>query len=149
MTLVNELGSVEAFVKALFPSVVTVKQTVPLQPVAGTFVIRFQNGSTESETAHHFRNSRDYQLVYFGTSAADVLAKMDAVSSALYQTLLIPISGSLRYIRVDQFSMSAPFKTDNDVHAIIGVLSTEVRQARTQQVYDKIAQVYTRYITIP
>lgn len=148
MTLVNELASVEAFVRAKLPTVATVKQTVPLKPEPGTFVIRFQNGSTESETAAHFRHDRDYQFVYFGTSAADVLTKMDTVAGALYQTLLIPINGSLRYIRVDQFSMSAPFKTENDVHAVIGVLSTEVREARTQQAYDKIAHVYTQFITI-
>ncbi|MGF9711625.1 hypothetical protein [Paenibacillus naphthalenovorans] len=146
MTLVNDLISVENFVKAKFPTAVTEKQTPPKKPVANTFVIRFQNDSRESETRFHYRTDREYQIVYFGADASDVLTKMDALSKALYQIQLIPINGSLRYIRIESFSFSQPFETDNKLFACIGVLSTQVREARDQQVYEKIMHVYTRYI---
>lgn len=146
MTLINDIISVENFVKAKFPTALTEKQTPPKQPPPGLFVIRLQNDRRESETRLHFRTDRDYQIVYYAKTAPDVLAKMDALSTALYQTQLIPISGSLRYIRVESFTFSQPFLTQNDLYAGIGVLSTQVRQARDQQAYDKIQHVYARYL---
>jgi hypothetical protein len=141
VTLINDIVSVEAFVKARFTTSTTVKQTVPLKPAANTFVIRLQSSSSESETAYHFRNDREYQIVYYGDTALDVLTKLDTLTTALEQTRVIPINGSLRYIRVGAISVSMPFKTDNDLYAAILVVSTEVRQARTQEAYAKMAQV--------
>lgn len=144
MALINDLVSVENFVKSVSPTSITEKQTVPLKPAANTFVIRFQNDSRELETAYHYRIDREYQIVYLGANPADVLTKMDALSKALYQTKLIPINGSMRYIHVESFSISQPFQTDNDLYAVIGVLATEIREARDQATYEKIAQVYTQ-----
>jgi hypothetical protein len=141
LTIVNDLISVEKYVKALFPTAATYKQTIPLVPVPNTFVVRFLTGSPESETAYHFRVDRDYQLIYFGATELDVLTKVGAVESALFQRKLIPIDGSLRYIRVENVASSAPFRTDNELFAAIIVLSTEVRQARDQAEYVKIANV--------
>lgn len=147
MALVNELISVENFVKAKFPTAHTEKQTPPKQPTANTFVIRYLDGRLTSETAYHFRTDREYQIVYYGADAADVLTKMDALSTALYQVKLIPINGSLRYIRVETFAFSQPFQTDNDkLFACIGVLSTQVREARDQIAYEKIQNVFARYL---
>ncbi|WP_010495080.1 hypothetical protein [Paenibacillus elgii] len=150
MTLIDDIVSVEGFVKAKFPTATTVKQTLPKQPAAGTFVIRFQNDSRESETAFHFRTDRDYQIVYFGARADEVLAKMDALSTTLYQTQVIPrTDGSLRYVRVESFAFSQPFKTENELFACIGVLSAQTRTARDQQTYEKMMNVYARLITAP
>jgi hypothetical protein len=146
VTLVNDIVSVENFVKSVNPTALTFKQTPPKEPVPNTFVIRFQSESRESETALHWRTEREYQIIYFGADAADVLTKMDALSKALYQTLLIPIDGSLRYIRVESFSLSQPFLTDNKLFACIGVLSTTIREARDQATYEKIMHVNTRFI---
>lgn len=144
MAIVNDLISVENFVKGAFPSAKTEKQTVPKHPSADTFVIRFQNDSRELETAGHYRIDREYQIVYIGASAPGVLSKMDALSKTLYQRKVIPINGSLRYIRVESFSFSQPFTTDNDLTACIGVLATEIREARDEPTYEKIMHVYER-----
>jgi hypothetical protein len=145
LSLINDIESVEAFVKSVHAASTTYKQTVPRTQTANMFVIRFQGDSRELETAAHYRIDREYQIVYFGADETDVLAKMDALSKALYQRKLIGIKDSLRYIRVESFSFSQPFKTENALYACIGVLSTEVREARDQATYTKIMQVNARF----
>ena len=50
-----------------------------------------------------------------------------------------------RYLRVASFSLSSAFKTETTgVFAIIGMLEIKVREARTQQHYDKIEKVETK-----
>lgn len=147
MALVNDLLSIEDFVKAQFPTAHTEKQTVPLKPAPNTFVIRYLGESREVETAAHYRIDREYDVVYLGATAADVLTQMDALGRALYQTKLIPIKDSLRYIRVESFSTSQPFETENDLFACIAVLQTEIREARDQAEYDLIQHVYARQET--
>lgn len=146
MTLVNDLVSIENFVKTVHPTAHTEKQTVPLLPVANTFVIRFQDERRESETAYHYRIDREYQIVYLGANAPDVLTKIDVLGRAIYQARVLPISGSLRYLSVESFSFGQPFQTDNNLHAGIAVLTTEVREARDQPTYQKIMNVHTRYV---
>lgn len=147
MTIVNELESVERFVKTQFPAASTVLQTPLKGPAADEFLIRFLNETRQSETRYHTRADREYQIVYYGASAPDVLDRMDALSDALYRYQLIPINGSLRYIRVGSFSISQPFETEGkQLFACIGVLQTEIREARTQEQYEKIMHIYTRYI---
>lgn len=144
MTLVNDLFSVEDFVKTAFPTATTEKQTVPKKPAPNTFVIRFLNESPDSETAAHVRKDRDYQIVYFADNAADVLMAMSAMSDAFYRKNVIPIKDSLRYIRVESFSFSQPFETDNKLFACIGVLSTQVRENRKQEPVPLINEIYIR-----
>ncbi len=146
MTLINELVAIEAFIKRTFPTAITEKQTVPKVPKVNTFVIRLQNDERTLETPAHYRIEREYQIVYFGAKSPDVLAAMDALSTAVYQSNTIPMNdGSLRYVRTESFSFSMPFETDGGLYAAIGVLSAETREARTQAVYDKIMKINTRY----
>lgn len=147
MSLINELESVEAFVKTVHPTSATEKQTVPRKPHPDLFVIRFQNDDRTSETAYHYRIDREYQIVYIGDSEADVITKMDALSTALYQRQLILINGSLRNLCVESFSFSQPFRTENELVACIGVLAVEVREARNQSEDPLIQHVYVRQTT--
>ncbi|OME86922.1 hypothetical protein BK120_08340 [Paenibacillus sp. FSL A5-0031] len=140
--VVNELQSVEAFVRGLFPST-TYKQTVPKNPVADTFVIRLLTDGRANETHTSIRVDRTYQIVYYGATPADVLTKMDTLSRAIYQTERIPINASSRFIRVGAFSFSAPFQTDGDLYACIGVMETQVREERTQVAAPLIGEVST------
>lgn len=142
MSVVNEVNSVGAFVKAIFPTVDVVKQTVPTVPKANTFVVRVFHDQRSTDTLSSMLVERDYQIVYFGTDAGDVLTKMDAFSRKVMNgTIMIPITGSLRYIRVEGFNFSQPFKTEGNVDACLGVLQTQVREARDQAQYEKIAKV--------
>lgn len=145
MTLVTELESVEDFIKSCHPTSVTEKQTVPLKPSDNTFVVRFLNDERESETGYHYRIDREYQVVHIGETAEDVLTRMDVLSTALYQRQLIPLQDSSRFICVESFSFSQPFQTENKKFACIGVLSTEIREARVQDQYEKIMNVHARF----
>jgi hypothetical protein len=145
VSIVTEIESIEQYVAPLFPSTTIYLQYIPLQPTARSLSIRFQNGGTETETLYHMARNREYQIVYFGASNIDVLAKMDALDRKLNNDLLIPIKDSLRYLRVESFSLSQPFKTENSIDAMIGVLSVTVREARDQAQYEKIMNIYGRY----
>lgn len=144
-SIVTDLESIEQYVAPLFPTATIYLQHVPAQPTTNSLSIRLQGASTETETAYHMARHREYQLVYFGTSNVDVLTKMDALDRKLNNDLLIPIKDSLRYIRVESFSLSQPFKTENGIDVIIGVLAVTVREARDQQQYEKIMNVYARH----
>lgn len=146
MTLLNELSSVGAYVKSVLPSNAQLKYDVPTQPTKDTVVVRMLTTDTESETAYHYRVDRTYQVVIYGADSPTVLEKMDAVSRKVNDgTTLIPIAGSLRYIRTDGFGYGATFRTESGLYACVGVLQTDVREARTQEQYDKIMHVYPRY----
>jgi hypothetical protein len=145
VSIVTDIESIEQYVQPLFPSTTIYLQYIPSQPTARSLSIRFQNGGTETETLYHMARNREYQIVYFGASNIDVLTKMDALDRKLNNDLLIPIKDSLRYLRVESFSLSQPFKTENGIDAMIGVLSVTVREARDQQQYEKIMNVYGRY----
>jgi hypothetical protein len=145
VSIVTDIESIEIYVQPLFPSTTIYLQYIPSQPTARSLSIRFQNGGTETETLYHMARNREYQIVYFGSSNIDVLAKMDALDRKLNNDLLIPIKDSLRYLRVESFSLSQPFKTENGIDTMIGVLSVTVREARDQQQYEKIMNVYGRY----
>ncbi|MGG4142965.1 hypothetical protein ABEW34_07515 [Paenibacillus algorifonticola] len=147
MGVVNELESIEAFVKATFPDALTEKQVVPRQPYSGLFVIRLINDGRATETYQHYRADRDYQIIYFGAQIADVLTKMDVLSSVLYDRNLIPINASSRYLRVGAFSFAQPFETDGDLFASIGVLRAQVRERRTQTDVPLIGEVRTKITT--
>jgi hypothetical protein len=145
--IINEIASIKDFISEKFPDVGIVLQNVPEQPVPSTLVIRFQRDNREIETGFGVVANREYQLIYFGERAPDVLTKMDGLSRKfLYGRTVIPIKNSPRYIRVVGFNFGQIFKTEqNNIEACIGVLQTEVREARDQQTYDKIMNVYARY----
>jgi hypothetical protein len=143
MSVINEVNSVGDFVKTQFPTVNVVKQNVPTAPVPNTFVVRVLRDQRSTELLYSMLVERDYQFVYFGTDAGDVLTKMDDLSRAtMNNQIVIPITGSLRYIRVEGFNFSQPFKTEGGVDAIIGVMQTQVREARDQATFEKIMHVY-------
>jgi hypothetical protein len=145
MALMNELASVASFVASAVPGA-SVKYEVPTQPTKDTLVVRVQNTDTESETGYHYRVERTYQIVAYGVDSPACLTKMDAITRKVNDgTTLIPINGSLRYIRCGPFAFGAAFRTESGLWACIGVLQTEVREARTQEQYDKIMHVYPRY----
>lgn len=132
--------AIEAYIKALFPSATTGKQDVPAQPPANSFYVRLLDEDRETETRYHFRIDRAYQIVHVAQRPDIVLANMDALSTAVYQTELI---GD---IRINAFSISQPAKTENGLFVIIGVLDTSVRQARIQPQYPKINSVGIRKV---
>lgn len=144
MALLPELNSVKSFIELVKPKAKVVKQNIPLNPSANMFVVRFQRDNRVTETLAHTRVDREYQVIYYGKDTADVLDTMDTLSrSFMDKDIMIPIENSMRYIRVNYFTFSQPVKTEDNVDAIVGVLSTTVREARTQEQYDKIMHVYT------
>ena len=145
MTIISDIVAIEAFVKAKYPAPAhTYKQTPPLKPEPKTFVVRVIDDGRTTETRYHTRVDRTYQIVYYSDKVADVLTKMDALSFAFMDALIVPVSGSTRNIRVGTFSYSEPFETENDLFASIGVLTTEVREARTRPQWPLIGKVNVR-----
>ncbi|MGC4375803.1 hypothetical protein WD019_02510 [Fictibacillus sp. Mic-4] len=142
MSLVNELNSVYDVIKSMYPTSTIARQDVPTSPVANTFVVRVQYDNSETETRLTFKNDREFQLIYFGSSSMDVLTKIDELNRLfLNDKIAIPIRGSLRYMRVKGFSFGTPAKSSSSVDYVIGVLQTETREARDQETYEKITNV--------
>jgi hypothetical protein len=140
MSVISDMVTIEAFIKTQFPSAITGKQVVPLQPAAGSFYVRMIDEDRTTETRYHYRVDRVYQIVHVTVRPDMVLADMDALGRAIYQDELIG------HIRVNAYSVSQPALTDNGLYAIIGILDTSVRESRDQTVYPKIDNVTVRRV---
>ncbi|KKO54506.1 hypothetical protein [Paenibacillus sp. DMB20] len=138
MSVINDIVAIEAYIKALFPTATTGKQDVPAQPPPNSYYVRMIDEDRETETRYHYRVDRAYQIVHVDKRPDTVLANMDKLSTAVYQTELIGP------IRINAFSISPPAKTENGLFVIIGVLDTSVREARIQPEYPKINHVNIR-----
>lgn len=149
--LLNELESVLSYIRDIYDDSRYERQNVPTSPQGNTFVIRFQNARTQQETALSYVDIREWQIVYIGGTqamdVAEVMTRMNGIKRHIAGAFrqVIPINDdSLRYMRVGSFSFGQPFKMENGNHAIIGVLTTEVRKARDLPSYEKIMRAGVR-----
>lgn len=155
--IITELEAVSGFIGDLFEGATVYYQRVPEKPNTGDIAVRFENTTTQQETAISYVDIRDWQIIVFGDKEVDkpadpeLLSKMDTIKRATVGAMrqVIPLSdGSLRYLRiaVNGFSYSAPVKTEDDRWACVGMLRTEVRRARDIETYDKIMQSGVRVV---
>ena len=146
MSILTHIDSVASFVQAFFPEV-EVKYFIPKEPKENTLVIRAPATDLATETRYSIRTERDYQLVYYTSDIGSALERMDVLSRKVMDgRAVIPINdGSMRYIRVGSFSYGYPVETEGGLFAIIGVMPTETRQARTQETYEQIQKIATRF----
>lgn len=145
MSLVNQLDSIVSFLESTVAGS-EIKKEVPANPTSDTVVVRMLKSETNSETRYHYRTDYTYQIVVYGSDSPSVLGKMDAISRKINDgKTVIPIEGTMRFIRAKSFSFSAAFKTESKLAACIGVMPTEIREARTQEEYQKMMHVYHRF----
>jgi hypothetical protein len=142
MDLTLELDSVASDLLKEFPEV-AVRYDVPIEPQAGTFVIRSQHSDLSVESRYTFRIERDYQLIYYSADPQDAIEIMNRYARrCLKGNTLIPIlDDSLRYIRINSFGYGLPVKTEMGLYMVMAMMPTELRQARDQETYQKIMKV--------
>ena len=141
-SIINEVESVGDFIAPVFPGAAVSYQNVPIEPAANDLVVRYLTSDNTTETGYHYRLNRDYQIVYFAQNEFACLQKFEALERHINDTLVIPLKNSDRYLRLESFAFSQPFKTEaGTVSAVIGVLSAHLREARTQQTFEKINNV--------
>lgn len=142
-SITNELESIAEFIEPLFAGADVHYQQVPVEPKGNVLAVRYMTTTSATETNYHFRLNRDFQIVYFAKNEFDCLLKFEKLERHLNNALVIPIKGTAdRYLRVDNFAFSQPFKTEaGKVSAMIGVLSVHLREARDQVISPKIAGV--------
>lgn len=146
-SITNEIESIAAVVEPLFPDATVYYQRIPTEPKANELALRFIASGSTTETNYHYRLDHDFQIVYFGRNEFECLTKFESLERKMNDGFLIPIKDSTRYLRIGSFSFSQPFKTESGANAIIGVLSVELREARTQPEYDKIENLYAEIRT--
>lgn len=127
MGLIDEINAISDVIKADFPTMKVNKQYVPEQPTKGEMCVRFQRNNSGVDTSASYVLNREYQLVYFGLSNIDLLTKIDALTDRFNNAIKIPIEGT-RYLTVESLSFSQPFKTADNLDAVIGVLVGTTRQ---------------------
>lgn len=141
-SLIKEVESIAAYIESLFPTADIHYQQVPIEPAADTLVIRYIDTQSTSESGFHYRLDRTFQIVYFAKNDFVCMQQTESLESKLNSGLVIPILGSDRFLRLESFNLSQPFKTESGtVSAIIGVLSANLREAREQPKYPKIMNV--------
>ncbi|WP_239613937.1 hypothetical protein [Cohnella mopanensis] len=137
MSVINEIIAIESYIKSFSPASTTGKQIVPEKPPNDSFYVRLIGDGRETETLYHFRATREYQVVYYAEWPESVIAKMDALSTALYQTEVVTPG-----MRMNSFGYSQPVKMRNgEIYASVGVLEVSVREARNQTMWPKINHV--------
>ncbi|WP_339273720.1 hypothetical protein MKY59_21330 [Paenibacillus sp. FSL W8-0426] len=146
--ITTEILAIEAFIKSVIPAARVEKQTVPLQPSAGLFVVRFLTQTPATETLYHYRMDRDYQVLYYSAKPQDAFPVMDALSNALYDEQRIASSDS----RLDSFTYAMPTKSSTDKasttnadYVTPGILRVTSRRSRPQPTYPLINSVNSRF----
>lgn len=148
MSLMKEFQSIEAFLRDKFAAITVVKHVEPSVPANRSFLLRLNSDTRKSETQLHIRTEREYLIQLWTDSAEMTLETMDSLSTSLYQTQLIPIVGTARFVRVGSFTFAQPTFTSNNLFTCTGTLRTEGREARTQKSYEKIQHVYAQQIIL-
>jgi hypothetical protein len=128
----------------MYPTSIIARQDVPSSPVASTFIIRSQYNPTGVETSVTNIHSREYQLIYYGSSSVDVLTQFDAIDHAIQNSrMMIPLRSSSRFIRVKGFYYGTVYTSASGVPYSIGVLQTETRDLMDIPETEKIMAVNT------
>lgn len=128
MGLIDEINAISDVIKADFPTMKVNKQNVPDKPVKGEICVRVQRLNSGVDTSASYVLNREYQIVYFGLSNVDLLTKIDTLTDRFNNEIKIPIEGT-RYLTVESLSFSQPFKTADNLDAVIGVLVGTTRKA--------------------
>ncbi|MED1906117.1 hypothetical protein [Cytobacillus firmus] len=139
VSVVNEIESIGEFIEPVFASPTVHYQQVPVQPKENEMVIRYLLTDSATETSFSYRLNRTYQIIYFGKNEFDCLKAFEALEQQLNNSLVLPLKNSDRFLRLESFSYSQPFKTESGTCvAILGVLNAHLREAREQETYEKI-----------
>jgi len=125
--LIDEINAISDVIKTDFPTLKVNKQYVPEKPTKGEICVRFQRNNSGTDTSASYVLNREYQIVYFGLSNVDLLTKIDALTDRFNNAIKIPIEGT-RYLTVESLSFSQPFKTADNLDAVIGVLVGTTRK---------------------
>lgn len=137
----TEIESIYEYIKRVFPTEKAHFQKVPSEHKANEISIRYLTGESTNETGYHYRLDHDFQIIYFSKTELECITKLSELERCLNDVTVIPIKDSDRYMRVDSFGNSQPFKTESGVYSIIGILSVHTREARPQEVVQKVAHV--------
>lgn len=140
-SIVNEIETLAEYIEPLFVGASVHYQQIPIDPKPNTIVVRYLLTDNESETGYHYRLDRHFQIVYYAQNDFACLQKYEQLERIINDKLAIQLKGSDRYLRLDSFSFSQPFKTEGGQTAIIGILQAHVREPRTQPTALKIQQV--------
>jgi len=125
--LIEEINAISDVIKTDFPTLKVNKQYVPEKPTKGEMCVRVQRLNSGADTSASYVLNREYQLVYFGLSNVDLLTKIDTLTDRFNNEIKIPIEGT-RYLTVESLSFSQPFKTAENLDAVIGVLVGTTRK---------------------
>jgi hypothetical protein len=125
--LIDEINAISDVIKTDFPTMKVNKQNVPEKPIKGEMCVRFQRNNSGADTSASYVMTSEYQLVYFGLNNVDVLTKIDALTDRFNNLIKIPIEET-RYLTVESLSFSQPFKTAENLDAVIGVLVGTTRK---------------------
>ena len=127
MGLIDEINAISDVIKTDFPTLKVNKQYVPEKPTKGEICVRVQRMNSGVDTSASYVLNREYQIVYFGLSNVDLLMKIDTLTDRFNNAIKIPIEGT-RYLTVESLSFSQPFKTADNLDAVIGVLVGTTRK---------------------
>jgi hypothetical protein len=130
--IANEIVALERTVKEDYPTAKYWRQFIPQTPAPQQFSINFQRNTNETETAAHYRTDREYQLVYFAKDNLDLLSVIDELTEKFGNAIKVKVDET-RWLTIESFSVSQPFKTENDIHTFIAILEVSTRFARPQE----------------
>lgn len=132
MNVVDYISSLSDFIQFVSPDSTVIKQNVPKDPSPNTFITRVQKNTRSLETGYHSLVELEFQVVYYGADILDTLNKIESVSQVIFDNhIMIPINGTNSYMTIDSFSYSEPVKNVNNVDMVLGILTAEVREARS------------------
>ena len=139
MGLIDEINAISDVIKTDFPTMKVNKQNVPDKPTKGEICVSVQRNNSGVDTSASYVLNREYQIVYFGLSNVDLLTKIDALTDRFNNIIKIPVQGA-RHLTVESLSFSQPFKTADNLDAVIGILVGTTRKSAIPESNAQIIQ---------
>ena len=147
-SILTEIESIEKFIiqKSIFGEVTFQIQYTGVVDNTNTIRIKFIKGDSKVETAQHNHLTRLYEITYYGEDELDCAEKMNQLQRAFLDAYKVVIKDSDdRYVTINSFAISQPFKTQGNMFWVIGMLDVSSREMKEQPTYELINHVHITY----
>lgn len=147
-SILTEIESIEKFIiqKSIFGDVSFQIQYTGTVENTNTIRIKFVRGDSKVETAQHNHLTRLYQITYYGEDELHCAEKLNQLQRALLDAYKVVLKDSdNKYMTINSFSLTEPFRTEGNMFGIIGMLDVSTREMKEQPTYELINHIHIDY----
>lgn len=143
MSLLDEVNKVAGMILEKYPDATVYRLGEPSHTQNGVFLVQLKQEIRKHETRAHSLVERQYLITCYDETIEQVMIAMDELSRYLMnERIELPVRDSTKqHVRIDSFSITSTYKTQNEQFACEGLVLTQARELRQTEKAEKIKQV--------